>query len=168
MTERAVGILGIGNLLLGDEGFGVHVIRHLEDRYAFPDNVKLLDGGTAGIYLAPFFEDLDCLIVIDALAMDTAPGTVHTFTGPDLSAGLIQMRMSPHQVGILEIIEICRLREQAPQTIHFIGVVPKDVSTGTRLSRVLAPKVEKVAGMVLARLRALGLSAVRLPEATHA
>ena len=149
MTKNKItGILGIGNLLLGDEGFGVHVIRYLEDHCSFPDHVRLLDGGTAGIYMAPFFEEIDRLIVIDVVRLDGPAGSIHRFNADDLKGAQVQLRMSPHQLGILEVLEICRLRDQAPEEVEFIGVVPAEMETGMELSAPLAASVEEVAHII--------------------
>ncbi len=151
------GILGVGNLLLGDEGFGVHVINRLQESYRFPANVELLDGGTAGIMLSPFIEDKDMLFVIDVVSLDAEPGSIHLFGHEDVCAGNIQTRMSPHQVGLLEILDLCRLREKAPQRIEMITVVPADLSTRIGLSRPLARAVDRVITLLLGRLEKIDI-----------
>ncbi|MFH1214935.1 MAG: HyaD/HybD family hydrogenase maturation endopeptidase [Pseudomonadota bacterium] len=158
-SEKTVGILGIGNLLLGDEGFGVHVIRYLEENYSFPEQVRLLDGGTAGIYMAPFLEEVDRLIVVDVVAADGAPGTIHVFNGDDLKGAGLQMRMSPHQLGLLEVLEISKLREQAPDEVGFIVVVPEKMDISMELSDTVRGKVIEVAEMIIATLEREGIYA---------
>ncbi|MFP3982406.1 MAG: HyaD/HybD family hydrogenase maturation endopeptidase [Desulfurivibrionaceae bacterium] len=145
-------ILGIGNLLLSDEGFGVHVIRHLEASPAVPAGVKLVDGGTAGMYMAQVLEECDRLIVVDILAFDSPPGTIYTLSGKELQGGSLQLRMSPHQLGLLEVMGLCELRGRSPELVEFIGVVPSDLEVGLELSGLLASKVETVAKMVENRL----------------
>ncbi len=151
------GILGVGNLLLGDEGFGVHVINRLQESYRFPASVELLDGGTAGIMLSPFIEDKDMLFVIDVVSLDADPGSIHLFGHEDVCTGNIQTRMSPHQVGLLEIIDLCRLREKAPQRIEMITVVPADLSTRIGLSRPLVRAVDRVIALLLGRLEKMDI-----------
>lgn len=161
--RKKIGVLGIGNLLLGDEGFGVHMIRYLEKHWLFPDEVQLMDGGTAGIYMAPFLEDVDRLIVVDVVAGDGPPGTVCLFDGEDLRGANAQLRMSPHQLGLLEVLEICRLRELAPAKVQFIGVVPGRIETGMELSAMLSGRVAEVAGMILNTLEEEGVHARNIP-----
>ena len=72
--EKKIGIMGLGNLLLGDEGFGVHCIKYFEGHCQFPDNIELIDGGTGGILLAPFIEQFDELYVIDVVDIEDEPG----------------------------------------------------------------------------------------------
>ena len=155
--DKTVGIVGVGNLLFADEGFGIHALRYLDTHFRLPDIVSLLDGGTAGIMLSSFFEESDYVFVIDAVETDSEPGTVHTFDLLDDRAINIHVRMSPHQVGLLETIEICKLKDTFPQRIELIGVVPSNLSTGIELSPVTAPRVAEVAGMICDRLRALGV-----------
>ena len=103
-SRMNIGLLGIGNLLMQDEGFGVHFIEHLTENYTIPENVSVLDGGTAGIMLAPFIEDVDYLYVIDTVSIKDEPGSIHCFTDEDVRSGNVQMRLSPHQVGLIDIL----------------------------------------------------------------
>ena len=147
-----IGILGIGNLLVQDEGFGVHFIEHLTENYEIPDNVSVLDGGTAGIMLAPFIEDVDYLYVIDTVAIDEEPGSIHCFTDEDVRSGNVQMRMSPHQVGLIEILSMCKVRDKAPERTEMITVVPKDLEIVIGLSDCLKPKIEEVTDILIESL----------------
>lgn len=143
-NPKRIGILGLGNLLLCDEGFGVHFINYLNDNYEIPNNFSVLDGGTAGIMLAPFVEDVDLLYVIDTVAVDAEPGSIHCFTDEDVQAGNMQFRMSPHQFGLLEILSLSKLRERAPEKTEMITVVPEDLSTRIGMSPTLEPKIVEV------------------------
>jgi hydrogenase maturation protease len=156
-TEKKVGIVGIGNLICGDEGFGIHTVRYLEDNFVFPDNVLIKDAGTAGIYLSPFLEECDPVFVIDVVDIEAEPGSMHYYSTEDVKLGNIQTKMSPHQLGLLEILEICKLRDAAPECVEFYCVVPKDLDTSLDLSDVVAPRVPEIAEKVLARLDKLGI-----------
>jgi hydrogenase maturation protease len=166
-TKNA-GVMGIGNLLLSDESFGVHVIEFLEKHYHFPEDVTLLDAGTAGIYMAPFLEDHDPIFVVDIVDLkDAAPGSLYTFTGEDARNGSMQPRMSPHQLGILEILDICKLRGIEPECVEFFCVVPESLDTGLEMSDVVAPQVEKISGKLVERLQKMGYE-IALIEKEHA
>ena len=156
-NKKKIGILGVGNLIVGDEGFGVHTVRYLEEHYEFPEEVLLRDGGTAGIYMSPFLEECDPVLVIDVVDIDAEPGSLHYYSSADVKAGKISTRMSPHQLGLLEILEICKLRDAAPETLEFYCVVPKKLDTSTELSDVVAPRVKEISDIVLKRLAELGL-----------
>lgn len=157
MEEKKIGVLGIGNLILGDEGFGIHTVQYLEENYIFPDNVLVHDGGTAGIYMSPFLEECDPVFVIDVVDIDAEPGSMHYYSNEDVKAGKISTRMSPHQLGLLEILEICKLRDAAPEKLEFYCVVPKILETTTELSDAVAPRVKEVADLILKRLEEAGV-----------
>ena len=155
--DRTFGIVGVGNFLFTDEGFGIHTLRYLDAHFRFPDSVSLLDGGTAGIMLSSFFEESDFVFIIDAVETDSPPGTIHTFDLLDDRPINIHLRMSPHQVGLLETIEMCKLKDVFPQEIELIGVVPSDLSTGIELSPVMVPRVAEVAEMICDRLSTMSV-----------
>ncbi len=157
------GVLGIGNILLRDEGFGVHCVRRLQAAYQVPDNLEILDGGTAGIMMAPFMESVQTLYVIDTINLPAAPGTIRCFSDQEIRAGNIQGMMSPHQVGLLEILALCRLRDRAPETVELITVVPADLSTGLELSAELRPRIDAVIDLLRQRLAARGIRLHRRP-----
>lgn len=147
-AQKRIGILGLGNLLLSDEGFGVHFINYLTERYEVPEHVAVLDGGTAGIMMAPFIEDADILYVIDTVALQDQPGSIHRFSDQDIQAGNIHARMSPHQVGLLDILDLCRIRETAPQLTEMITVVPGDLSVAIGLTPTLEAKLPEVMALL--------------------
>lgn len=154
---KKIGIFGVGNLILRDEGFGVHTVQYLENNYSFPDNVEVHDIGTAGIYMAPFLEECDPVLIIDVVDIAGEPGSFHFYTLSDVKAGNFQTRMSPHQLGLLEIIEICKLRDAAPTEVEFYTVIPKELHESIELSDVVAGRVVEVAEMILGRLAELGV-----------
>ena len=155
--NKNISIIGIGNLLMGDEGFGVHVIRYLEKRFVFPHSVRLVDCGTAGIYMAPVFEQAKIAMVVDAAGIEGEPGQVIRLDHTGMCGRQIQSSMSPHQIGVLEVLEICRLRGNLPELIEFFLVIPFDIEPGIELSSVVAPRVREVSDMIVSRLRDMGL-----------
>ncbi|MBW1634922.1 MAG: HyaD/HybD family hydrogenase maturation endopeptidase [Deltaproteobacteria bacterium] len=157
LSEKKIGIAGIGNLLLRDEGFGVHVVKYLQDNYLFPENVDIQDIGTAGIYMAPFLEECDPVLVIDVVDIEGDPGSFHFFTLDDVKAGNFQMRMSPHQLGLLEILEVCKLRDSAPENIEFYTVIPLELTDSIELSDIVDRRKVEVAEMILNRLHEMGV-----------
>ena len=160
---KKVGILGIGNLLLSDESFGIHVVRFLEKNYNFPDTVSVLDGGTSGIYMAPFLEEHDPIFVVDVVNLDDArPGRLYTFSADDARNGSMQTRMSPHQLGVLEILDICKLRGISPEIVEFFCVVPESLATGLEMSEPVASQVKKISGLLVRRLQDMGHNISRI------
>jgi len=167
--DKKIAILGIGNLLLRDEGFGVHTVQYLENNYSFPEQVEIQDVGTAGIYMSPFLEECDPIFVIDVVDIKGDPGSFHFFTLADVKAGNFQTRMSPHQLGLLEILEICKLRDAAPETVDFYTIIPQELVESIELSDVAAARVVEVAEMILKRLAEMGVEVTKkLPDCHNA
>lgn len=137
------GILGIGNILLGDEGFGVHVVRYMDDHYDLPPGVELMDGGTSGIQLADYIMGCEALLIIDAIRLAEPPGTVIQFS-LESADNMLPATMSPHQVGILDVLSILRFQGSAPGRIEFLCVVPKLMATGLGLSEEIESLVPVV------------------------
>lgn len=156
-TDKKFGIVGIGNLLLEDEGFGVHAVQYLENNYTFPDCVEIQDAGTAGIYMSPFLEECDPVIVIDVVDIEGEPGSFHHFTLSDVKSGKFSTRLSPHQLGLLEILEVCKLRDAAPEQMEFFTIIPYALGETIELSDVAAGKMKEVVQMILDRLDELGI-----------
>ncbi len=159
--NKKIGIAGIGNLILRDEGFGVHVVHYLQENYSFPDIVEIQDVGTAGIYMAPFFEECDPIFIIDVVDIEGEPGSFHFFTMNDVQAGNFQTRMSPHQLGLLEILEVSKLRDAAPEHIEFYTVIPNELEESVELSDLVAARKIEVAEMILSRLAELNVNVTR-------
>ena len=153
-----IGILGVGNLLLSDEGFGVHFVEQLQRDYIIPENINVLDGGTAGIMLAEFVEECDVLLVVDVVDLHDTPGSIHFFTDADVKSGDIQTRMSPHQLGLIDIIEIGGLSGRTPSQIEMLTVTPGSLETGMELTPALAAKIPEVMTLLHERLALLGVS----------
>lgn len=161
IMSKKIGVAGIGNYILADEGFGVHVVHYLEENYDFPENVEIQDVGTAGIYMAPFLEECDPVLVIDVVDIEGEPGSFHFFSLDDVKAGNFQMRMSPHQLGLLEILEVAKLRDSAPSEVEFYTVIPKELTESIELSDLVAARKVEVAEMILSRLAELGVTVTR-------
>ena len=94
-----VAILGIGNILLRDEGIGVHAVNKLKNEYEFPEFVRLIDGGTMGLDLLPFFEGNDKVLIIDAVDFKKEAGTIDIIEGDKIPAFLTS-KLSVHQIGL--------------------------------------------------------------------
>ena len=159
--QKKIGVAGIGNFLLRDEGFGVHVVHYLLDNYVFPENVEIQDIGTAGIYMAPFLEECDPVFVIDVVDIEGEPGSFHFFTLEEVRAGNFQLRMSPHQLGLLEILEVSKLRDRAPEHVEFYTVIPSELTESIELSNIVAARKVEVAEMIIKRLEDLDVEILK-------
>jgi len=157
-------ILGVGNVLLGDEGIGVRVVEELENRFLFPEEVMVLDGGTAGIELLRYIEGRDLLIIIDAMRAGLAPGTVFRVEGEEVGRRFMT-RISPHQIGLSDLLAAGLLTGQIPERVVLFGVEPEQLATGIALSACVEASLEKILGAILEELAAAGYAAPT-PRAT--
>lgn len=148
-------ILGIGNILLGDEGVGVRVVEELERRYRLPPDVVALDGGTSGMDLLNPIAEAGVLIVADAVRTGNPPGSVIRLDGNDVPA-FFRTKLSPHQVGIADVLAAAQLTERVPAKVTLFGVEPENMDLGLELSDTVRPQVDKVVELIAAELRVLG------------
>ena len=149
-------ILGLGNILLGDEGVGVRVVERLLDLYHFPEGAQVLDGGTLALDLLPFVEDADRMVVIDAVDMRAEPGTVVRITDDEVPT-FLSVKVSPHQMGLADILSAARLRGLSPSELVLWGVQPEAMDTTLELSPPVAAQVDVLVDGVLADLSQWGI-----------
>ena len=152
-------VLGVGNVLLTDEGIGVRALNELERRYTFPANVELLDGGTAGIELLRHIRKRDYLIIIDAMKCSQEPGTVVRVEGNDVPAAF-RTRISPHQLGLSDLLAAAMLTDELPKKLVLFGVEPESIDIGLDLTDTVEESVDKLIGAVADELRSIGCSLV--------
>ncbi len=158
MCDRVL-ILGIGNVLWADEGFGVRCIEHLAATRAFPNNVKLLDGGTQGLYLLPFLEDADVLVVFDAVDYGFEPGTMKVVEGDEVPRFMGAKKMSLHQTGFQDVISTAELMGYCPETLLLIGCQPEELEDyGGGLRDVVAAKIPDAVSIAIDWLAARGIA----------
>jgi hydrogenase maturation protease len=149
-------VLGLGNILMRDEGIGVRVVEQLVERYEFPPEVQLLDGGTMGLSLLPYVEDADRLLVIDAVRVDGEAGTVVRLEGEEIPSSL-SVKISPHQMGLADLLAAARLRGRYPGELVLVGVQPGVVETGLELSPPVAAQLSSLVDAALSQLSRWGI-----------
>ena len=155
MAQRVL-ILGIGNVLWADEGFGVRCVERMADQWAFPENVRLLDGGTQGLYLLPFLEEADVLIVFDAVDYGLEPGTMKIVEGDEVPAFMGAKKMSLHQTGFQDVIATARLMGYCPPDLLLIGCQPEELEDyGGGLREIVAAQIEPAIKVALDKLAKL-------------
>jgi len=144
-------VLGIGNLLWADEGFGVRAVEEFSRRYLCEERVTIMDGGTQGLYLLPHVQEASRLVVFDAIDYGLEPGTMKVITDDEVPAYMGAKQMSLHQTGFQDVLAAAKLTGQYPDSLVLIGVQPvelKDYGGSLREAvRVqLDPAVEIAAG----------------------
>ena len=145
-------VLGIGNILLRDEGVGVRVVEAMR-RLALGQDIDYIDGGTSGADLLDEVADRPKVIVVDAAKADAAPGTVFRFGVDDLMQGG-EHALSLHEFGLLETLMAAKHLGCAPREVVIFGVQPKEVHAGLELSREVAGVLPKVIELVLGEAQA--------------
>ena len=149
-------VYGAGNTLVSDEGFGVHLVEYLQRHWEIPDGVELLDGGTLGIMTGYRVEEVDHLILVDVLDAEGPPGEGRRYDLHDLLLDRLPVKLSPHQIGIQEMLSLSALRGRLPQSATLFGVIPASYAAGIELSPLLADLLAPVAGLVVDELERQG------------
>ncbi|OGW35857.1 MAG: hypothetical protein A2010_09390 [Nitrospirae bacterium GWD2_57_9] len=153
---RKILILGVGNLLLKDDGFGVHLINSLKDT-AFPPNITLLEAGTVSHQLIPLLRETDHLIVVDVVEAGDMPGSLFRFSPDDMNFPSEQ-KASLHQISLIDVLRMAELTGSRPKTV-IIGVQPKDVSSWSlEMSEELKAVLPRVRELIFEELKKLGAS----------
>lgn len=154
-------ILGIGNLLWADEGFGVRAVEHMHRHYAFPDNVRLIDGGTQGIYLVQNVREADVLIVFDAVDYGLEPGTMKRVEGDEVPKFMGAKKISLHQTGFQEVLMMAEMMGEPPAHQLLIGVQPVELEDyGGSLCPQVRDKIEPAIAMAMDYLAGFGVTGV--------
>lgn len=157
MTAKVL-VLGIGNVLWADEGFGVRCVETLAESYAFGPEVRLLDGGTQGLYLLPFLEEVDTLLVFDAVDYGLTPGTLKIVEDDEVPAFMGAKKMSLHQTGFQDVIATAQLMGYCPEKLILIGCQPEELEDyGGGLRDVVAAQIAPALAIAVEKLRALGI-----------
>src|SRR5690242_121821 len=126
-------VLGIGNLLMTDDGIGVRAIQLLTERYRFPEQVTVVEGGTLGLDLLPQVQDAERLLIVDAVETGAAPGTLVRYAG-DMIPLTPEGRLSPHQLGLKDLLTLAAVLGSAPEETVLWGVQPESVTVGLDLT----------------------------------
>jgi hydrogenase maturation protease len=151
---RAV-VLGIGNTILTDEAAGVRAAEMLERNYDIPDNVQVIDGGTSGMEMIEDLSHLDFLIVLDVVKTGAAPGTVVKIAGNEIPV-FFRRKLSPHQIGLPDVLASLELLGTMPKEIIVLGVEPISLELGMEMTATIAAKVPELVDITVAELLSRG------------
>lgn len=155
--KRAL-VLGIGNVLLKDEGLGVRAIEYFSERYGFGPDVDCLDGGTSGLGLLSYIKDYSHIIVVDAVAASGPPGKVIRIPGEEVAKWPALKSTSAHQIGLRDLIEIAKFQGLSPELV-IIGIIPEDITPGLELTALAARSVPLAAEAIREELARFGFRA---------
>jgi len=157
MPSKSIVVLGIGNLLWADEGFGVRCVEALAARWRFAPQVQLVDGGTQGLYLLQHVQAATHLLILDAIDYGLAPGTLKQVEGEEVPRFLGAKKMSLHQTGFQEVLALAQFTGHWPQHVLLVGCQPAELEDfGGSLSAPVKAALEPALAAALERLRAWG------------
>jgi hydrogenase maturation protease len=152
-----VAIIGIGNVLAGDDAIGPHVVRVFEARYEVPEGVQVIDAGTPGYDLTAFLAGMDAVVLVDAVKAKGAPGEVRSFGKAELLEKKPVLALSPHEPGVREALLNADFMGVTPGTVRLVGVLPAQVETGIGLSGAVRAAVPVAVERVASELATLGV-----------
>lgn len=160
-STDTITVLGIGNVLWADEGFGVRCIETLQQRYEFAPNVQLVDGGTQGLYLIQHVQQAGKLLIFDAIDYGLAPGTLKQVENEEVPRFMGAKKMSLHQTGFQEVLMLALLTEQYPREVLLIGCQPAELDDyGGSLRPVVREAMEDALALGVNALREWGAQPV--------
>lgn len=152
-------VLGIGNLVMSDDGVGVRVVQRLQRKHHFPPWVEILDGGTLGLDLLPRLEGIERLIIVDAVETGEKPGTCVRLAGEQLPIAL-ETKLSPHQMGLKDLLAVAELMGHSPREMVLIGVQPGSIEMDTELTADVEATVNILISNILNELRLWGIEPI--------
>ena len=155
-------VIGMGNVLMRDEGIGVRAVEELEACYQLPANVRLVDGGTTGMELFDPMRNADCLIVADAVNADVPPGTLVRIANEEIRA-FFQTKLSNHQLGLSDLLALLAFKGETPRHVAIIGMVPHLLDNRLGLSEPAAEGLDDMVRMLVDELARVGI--VAMPRA---
>ncbi|HMD34871.1 MAG TPA: HyaD/HybD family hydrogenase maturation endopeptidase [Vicinamibacterales bacterium] len=154
-------VLGLGNVLMGDDGFGPAVVRAFDAMYEAGPDVEVIDLGTPGLDLMPWLADVDSVIIVDTVKSDLPPGSMRFYDKRDLLGHVPSLRTGPHDPGLSETLRTLEFAGRAPQRVALIGVVPERVAMGLELTPVARAAVPCAVEVITAVLRQFGIAVLR-------
>lgn len=162
--QRRLAVIGLGNVLMGDDALGPTVIGALDAQYEFPPEVAVLDLGTPGLDLTPYLLGLDAAVIVDTVSAPGAPGAIVLYRRDEILKTPPQPRLSPHDPGLKEALLTVAFAGDGPSEVLLIGVVPGKVTTGIGLTAAVRAAVPGAVAEVVRELGRLGAPACSRPS----
>lgn len=157
MNERTpLLVLGLGNVLLQDDGVGSAAVSMLLERYFVPPGVRVLDGGTLGLSLLPYLENADAVMLADAVRADAVPGTLVQLDGDDVPPAVLT-RLSPHQIGVADLLDGARWLGRMPHRLMLLGLVPESIELAVGLTPRVAAALPRLVERIVGEAAAIGI-----------
>jgi hydrogenase maturation protease len=156
MSENDLLILGLGNVLYGDDGLGVIAVELLEQRYDISERVHVVDGGTLGLFLLPLLQQSQQVLIVDAIrSPGLAPGSLVRLAGDEVALA-VRDRLSPHQVGVADLLDAARLRGGYPSAVTLFGLVPEVMEWSIARSKSVDGGIDMLLNAIVHEVQGLG------------
>jgi hydrogenase maturation protease len=161
MNERTpVLVLGLGNVVCTDDGAGVAAVHRLTREYELPEGVVALDGGTLGLSLLPLVDSADQVILVDAIRAEGPAGTLVRIEGDEVAPAVYE-RLSPHQIGVADLLAGASLLDRYPDRVVILGVVPESIELGLERTPAVEAAIPELVLLVVEELTSLGYPPAR-------
>lgn len=152
-------VIGMGNVLMQDEGIGVRAVEELDCRYQLPAHVRVMDGGTTGMELFEPMRMADCLIVADAVNFDRPPGSLVRIADQEINA-FFQTKISNHQLGLSDLLALLTIKNERPRRLVIVGMVPYGLENRLGLSEHAAAGLDAMVEMLVHELSLVGVASL--------
>ncbi len=153
-------LIGIGNILLGDDGIGVHTVREIERRYLFDPEIDIIDGGTKGLDLLPFLEGRGKVLIVDALDSGMPPGHISILRNKEIPT-VLQAKLSVHHIGLGEVLLALEMLDKLPEEITLVGIQPARITTGLDISYEVGSRMEDLIKSIIDKLSEWGIKCIK-------
>lgn len=153
-------LIGLGNILMQDEGVGVHAVQFIQEHYDIGPDLEIVDGGTIGLGLLPYIENRDRVLLVDAVNFRKDPGHIAILENQEIPA-LFGTKDSLHHLGLMDVLAAAQLLEVSPREICLIGIQPQTIETGLELTALLRGKMDLLVEKIIRKLQDWGLSCSR-------
>ncbi len=153
-------VLGLGNVLCSDDGLGAIAVSAFARTFDRPPEIQVLDGGTLGLALLPYLEEADAAILVDAIRADAPAGSIVRLEGADV-APAVEQRLSPHQVGVADLLDGVRWLDRYPRRLVLLGLVPATLDLGVGCSPDVAAALPHLVERIADEVRGFGFNVVR-------
>jgi hydrogenase maturation protease len=162
-------LMGIGNILLQDEGVGVHVVKEIEKRYSFEPSIEIIDAGTLGLEIMYMLQDgVDNLIVVDAVLGGKSPGTIYVFRNEEVKKYYFKNKLSAHEVGFSEVLALLEtIGKPVKENLILVGIEPVSFEVSLELHEKTASRMEDLIKTVLQELQNIGIKVLeKIPSSS--
>ncbi len=145
-------VIGLGNILLRDEGVGVHVVNAVKKRYTCSPEVEFIDGGTLGLDLLPLIQGRKKVLLLDAINLGREPGSIGILNGDEIPS-TISAKLSVHHIGLSDVLYAAKLLGNLPPSMRLIGIQPESIEVGLELTDRIRNKMEEMVSLTVNTLK---------------